>query len=76
MDSYETVRKEKFYTGNEVLEIVNGTCYWNQVNCLIIGRVSSGKSTFLNGLFGNAMAETHIRRTTMFPTRFYVHSHD
>ena len=41
------------------------------VNIGIIGEMSTGKSTLLNAIFGDILAETNVDRTTMTVHRFY-----
>ena len=42
----------------------------NNLNISLIGGVSCGKSTFVNALFCNELAQSSIKRTTMCPTIF------
>lgn len=43
----------------------------NQINIAIIGTVSAGKSTLMNGLFVNTYSDMKLKRTTMTP-QIYV----
>jgi ribosome biogenesis GTPase A len=43
-------------------------------NFMILGCVSSGKSTLINSIFRKTVAETHIKRTTMVPFKYLVES--
>ena len=49
--------------------IANGDVFFYSVG--VVGEMSSGKSTFVNGLFGDVLSEVSLDRTTMIPHRFY-----
>lgn len=41
-------------------------------NVMVLGCVSSGKSTFINSIFKKTVAQTSMVRTTMLPFRYEV----
>ena len=46
----------------------------NQINIVIIGAISVGKSTLLNTIFNESLSDCKLKRTTMTPQVYYENS--